>query len=287
MFSKLFGNDDSHGRNHAHDEELQNLRAQVAAISRSQAVIEFSLDGTVLTANANFLNALGYTLEEVQGKHHRIFVSPTEAQSPQYIAFWQKLGRGEFDAGRYLRIAKGNREIWIQASYNPIFDAQGRPCKVIKFATDITAEVSREADYSGQLAAINKAQAVIQFGLDGKILEANDNFCRALGYSAGEIKGQHHSLFVAPEERNTSEYRAFWEKLGRGEFDAGQYKRIGKGGEKSGFRPPTTRFSMPTAAPSRSSNSQLTSPLKFEVASCCNKRWKKPKPSSPQPVMAT
>lgn len=161
MFSKLFGNDDSHGRNHAHDEELQNLRAQVAAISRSQAVIEFSLDGTVLTANANFLNALGYTLEEVQGKHHRIFVSPTEAQSPQYIAFWQKLGRGEFDAGRYLRIAKGNREIWIQASYNPIFDAQGRPCKVIKFATDITAEVSREADYSGQLAAINKAQAVI------------------------------------------------------------------------------------------------------------------------------
>ena len=232
MFSKLFGNDDSHGRNHAHDEELQNLRAQVAAISRSQAVIEFSLDGTVLTANANFLNALGYTLEEVQGKHHRIFVSPTEAQSPQYIAFWQKLGRGEFDAGRYLRIAKGNREIWIQASYNPIFDAQGRPCKVIKFATDITAEVSREADYSGQLAAINKAQAVIQFGLDGKILEANDNFCRALGYSAGEIKGQHHSLFVASEERNTPEYRAFWEKLGRGEFDAGQYKRIGKGGRE-------------------------------------------------------
>ena len=233
MFSKLFGGAPSAPTDSASSiSEVQALRGLVAAIQKSQAVIEFSLDGTVLTANDNFLNALGYRLDEIQGKHHRLFVSPAEAQSPAYQAFWNKLASGEFDAGRYLRIAKGGREIWIQASYNPVLDAHGRPYKVIKFATEITAEVMREADFSGQIDAINKAQAVIQFSLDGRILEANDNFCQALGYTADEIRGQHHSLFVEPDYKNSVEYRLFWEKLGRGEFDAGQYKRIAKGGRE-------------------------------------------------------
>src|SRR5262245_1757229 len=212
-------------------DELQDLRGKAAAISRSNAVIEFNLDGTILTANDNFLRTLGYTLEEVRGKHHRMFVEPTYAQSAEYRQFWEKLGRGEFDTGRYKRIGKGGKEIWIQASYNAIMDGNNRPCKVVKFATDITEQKMRDLDVEGQIAAINKAQAVIEFTLDGKILHANQNFLSTLGYTLDEIRGKHHSMFVDPAYRQSPEYRQFWELLGRGEFAADQYKRFGKGGK--------------------------------------------------------
>ncbi len=211
---------------------LLDMKGQLAAISKAQAVIEFALDGTVLVANDNFLNALGYTLDEIRGQHHSLFVDPVYRAGPEYRQFWEKLGRGEFDAGQYKRIGKGGREVWIQASYNPILDAKGKPFKVVKYATDITAEKLRAADFEGQLKAVGKAQAVIEFALDGKVLTANDNFLNALGYTLDEIKGQHHSLFVDPVYRASPEYRQFWEKLGRGEYDAGQYKRIGKGGKE-------------------------------------------------------
>ncbi|MGQ0621046.1 MAG: methyl-accepting chemotaxis protein [Panacagrimonas sp.] len=212
--------------------ERANLEGQLAAIHKSQAVIEFSLDGRILTANANFLAAVGYALEEIRAQHHSIFVDPAYRASPEYRAFWDKLGKGEYDAGQYKRIAKGGREIWIQASYNPIFDTHGRPFKVVKYAADISEQKLKEADYAGQLAAIGKAQAVIEFSLDGKILAANENFCAAIGYSLNEIKGQHHSMFADAAYRSSPEYRMFWEKLGRGEYDAGQYKRIAKGGRE-------------------------------------------------------
>jgi methyl-accepting chemotaxis protein len=212
--------------------ELQDLRGQVAAIGKSSAVIEFTLDGTILTANDNFLNALGYSLAEIKGKHHGMFVDPAYRQSPEYRRFWEKLGRGEFDAGQYKRIGKGGKEIWIQASYNAILDRKGRPFKVVKYASDITEQKLRNLDFEGQLAAINKAQAVIEFSLDGKVLNANENFLKTLGYSLAEIKGQHHSMFVEASYRQSPDYRMFWEKLGRGEYDAGQYKRIGKGGKE-------------------------------------------------------
>ena len=212
--------------------QLQDMRGQIAAIGKSNAVIEFQLDGTILTANDNFLQTLGYTLEEVRGKHHSIFVDPVHARTPEYRQFWEKLGRGEFDSGRYKRIAKGGKEIWIQASYNAILDRSGRPFKVVKFATDITAQKMRDMDVEGQLAAINKAQAVIEFTLDGKILHANQNFLNALGYTLDEIRGQHHSMFVEPAYRQSAEYRMFWEKLGRGEFESNQYQRFGKGGKE-------------------------------------------------------
>jgi len=208
------------------------LEAQVAALHRVQAVIEFDLDGTIVQANDNFLQTLGYRLDEIQGRHHAMFVEPAHAQSAQYRDFWAKLGRGEYDAGQYRRLGKGGREIWIQASYNPVLDSQGRPYKVVKFATDITAQMLQAADFSGQLAAINKSQAVIEFGLDGRILSANDNFLAAVGYTLEEVRGQHHGLFVAPEYRQSAEYRQFWEKLGRGEYDAGQYRRLGKDGRE-------------------------------------------------------
>jgi methyl-accepting chemotaxis protein len=209
-----------------------DLRAQFDAINKSQAVIEFTLDGKILHANANFLNALGYTLDEIKGQHHSLFVEPAYRASAEYREFWAKLGRGEFDAGQYKRIAKGGKEVWIEASYNPIFDKRGKPYKVVKFATDITEQKMTMANYEGQLAAISKAQAVIEFTLDGTILHANENFLKTLGYTLDEVKGKHHSLFVEPAYRDSAEYRAFWEKLARGEYDANQYKRIGKGGKE-------------------------------------------------------
>ncbi|HFT6993742.1 TPA: methyl-accepting chemotaxis protein [Stenotrophomonas maltophilia] len=208
------------------------LEAQVAALHRVQAVIEFALDGTILQANDNFLQAMGYRLDEIQGKHHSLFVDPELARSAEYRDFWARLGRGEYDAGQYRRFGKGQREIWIQASYNPVLDQQGRPYKVVKFATDITAQKLQAADSAGQLAAIGKSQAVIEFSMDGRILSANDNFLATTGYSLDEVRGQHHSLFVEPGHRSSDEYLRFWEKLGRGEYDAGQYRRLGKGGRE-------------------------------------------------------
>ena len=205
---------------------------QVAAISRSQATISFSLDGTILEANGNFLNALGYTLEEIKGKHHSMFVEPGYARSAEYGEFWKKLNLGEYCAGKFKRLGKNGKEVWILASYNPILDLRGKPFKVVKYASDITADKLRNADSAEQIAAISKAQAVIEFNLDGTIIVANQNFLSALGYSLDEIKGQHHRMFVAPAEAQSEEYGRFWEKLRRGEFDSRVYKRIGKGGKE-------------------------------------------------------
>lgn len=212
--------------------QLTDLRGQVAAISKSQAVIEFDLQGNIITANENFLRVMGYRLDEVQGKHHSLFVESSHSQSAEYRNFWARLGRGEYDTGKYKRIGKNGTEVWLQASYNPIMDNNNRPYKVVKYATDITAEMIRNADFSGQLAAINKSQAIIEFGMDGVVLNANDNFLNVLGYSLADIKGKHHSMFVEVNYQHSAEYRAFWERLGRGEYDAGQYKRVGRGGKE-------------------------------------------------------
>jgi methyl-accepting chemotaxis protein len=208
------------------------LLGQIAALNRSQAVIELDLEGIILDANENYLKMLGYSLEEVRGKHHRMFVEPSWRESPEYRAFWEKLAHGEFQAGRQKRVAKDGHVVWMRASYNPILDAKNKPIKVIAFAADITETIRKAYDYEGQLRAVHKAQAVIEFGLDGTILTANENFLKAVGYSLEEIKGKHHSMFVDPVYRETGEYRSFWEKLGRGEYDAGEYKRIGKGGRE-------------------------------------------------------
>ncbi|NPU67073.1 PAS domain S-box protein, partial [Bradyrhizobium sp. 83012] len=153
-------------RTPARDGQMADIAAQLAAIKRSQAVITFALDGTILDANDNFLNTLGYTLAEIKGQHHSMFVDPAYRASHEYRLFWDKLGRGEYDAGQYKRIGKGGREVWIQASYNPMMDSKGKPYRVVKCATDITEQVMRNADFSGQISAINKAQAVIEFTMD-------------------------------------------------------------------------------------------------------------------------
>lgn len=205
---------------------------QINAIGKSQAVIHFDLDGNILDANDNFLTTVGYSLDEIKGRHHSMFACTDYAQSPEYKQFWAKLRSGQYDAGEYKRTAKGGREIWIQASYNPILDMNGKPFKVVKYATDITHQKLSNADTHGQLSAIGKAQAVIHFNLDGTIVDANDNFLATLGYSLDEIKGKHHSMFVDAAFSRSEEYKQFWENLRRGQFDQREYKRIAKGGRE-------------------------------------------------------
>lgn len=210
--------------------QMSDSSGHISAIGKSQAVIEFELDGTIIMANTNFLHALGYELSEIQGKHHRIFVDSVDRDSPAYVAFWKRLGAGQFQSGQFKRIAKNGKKVWIEATYNPIYDDSGKPFKVVKFATDITAAKLHNADVSGQLDAINKAQAVIEFNLDGTIITANPNFLSTMGYQLEEIKGRHHELFVDPIERAHPAYKAFWAKLNRGEHESARYRRVAKGG---------------------------------------------------------
>jgi methyl-accepting chemotaxis protein len=205
---------------------------KIDAILRAQAVIEFNLDGTIITANENFLKTMGYSLAEIQGKHHSMFVEPATRESPAYREFWAKLNRGEYTAAEYKRLGKGGKEVWILASYNPILDEKGKPFKVVKFATDVSEQKLSTADLAGQVTAIGKSQAVIEFNMDGTIITANGNSLGALGYSLDEIRGRHHSMFVDPAERDSAEYREFWAKLNRGEYQAAEYKRVGRGGKE-------------------------------------------------------
>jgi len=213
---------------------LQNSEyaAKVTAMARSQAVIEFGMDGSILTANENFLKALGYSLPEIVGKHHSMFVEASTRDSSAYREFWASLNRGDYQMAEYKRIGKGGKEVWILASYNPILDENRKPFKVVKFATDVTDDKLRTSDLAGQIAAIGKSQAVIEFNMDGTVRTANDNFLKALGYSLEDIKGHHHSIFVDPAERDTLAYREFWASLNRGDYQAAEYKRIGKGGKE-------------------------------------------------------
>jgi len=201
------------------------------AINRVQAVIEFDLDGTILHANTNFLATIGYALDEIVGQHHRMFVDPEYAASLEYAEFWKHLTNGEFHSGEFKRQAKGGRDIWIAASYNPVLGPDGRPTKVIKFATDITAQKIAAAEFKGKRDAVNRVQAIIEFDLHGKVLTANDNFLNVMGYALDEVQGQHHRMFCDAAFVHSPEYLSFWERLGRGEFNAGEYRRITKSGK--------------------------------------------------------
>lgn len=207
-----------------------DVDGQLQALNRSQAVITFNLDGTILDANDNFLSAVGYDWAEIVGRHHRIFVPDAERESQEYRDFWARLGKGEFFGGIFKRIGKGGREIYISATYNPILDDHGRPVKVVKFATDITELRLDMADKSGQIEAINRSQAVIEFALDGTILRANGNFLAVTGYREEEIKGRHHRLFMPAEDADTEAYRDFWKALGNGEYRTGTFRRVAKDG---------------------------------------------------------
>lgn len=202
------------------------------ALSRSLAIIEFSPKGDILTANENFCHAMGYALAEIRGRHHSLFVDPEEVKGSGYAAFWQKLAHGEFDAREYRRLGKGGREVWIQASYNPVKDRSGRVIKVVKVAADITADKLRALDFEARMTALSRAQAVIEFSPDGEIATANENFLNAMGYELAEIVGKRHSLFVEAAYAQSAEYREFWRRLNAGEFISAEFKRIGKAGRE-------------------------------------------------------
>lgn len=209
-----------------------NTKAKLEALSRSQAIIEFKLDGTILNANENFLKTLGYSEKEIIGKHHSMFVREEEKNDAHYRTFWDDLNKGEFKSDEFCRLTKHGEEIWIQATYNPLLNSSGKPYGVIKFATDITAMKVEMAEKIGQINAIDKSQAVISFDLNGIIEDANDNFLNTTGYSLQEIKGQHHRMFVDDKAKSTPEYSRFWEALKRGEFQSGEYMRIAKSGKE-------------------------------------------------------
>ncbi len=206
-----------------------DMACKLDAIDRSQAVIEFDLEGNILTANQNFLAAMGYQLDEIAGRHHRMFVDPAEANSPAYAQFWQDLRHGKFISSQYRRFGKANKEIWIQATYDPIKDVDGHVIKVVEFATDITEYRRAMADAESKLNAISNTQAVIEFTVAGEILTANDNFLSAMGYSLEEVRGRHHRMFVQPAYASSRPYQDFWQALGRGEAQSAEFRRFGKG----------------------------------------------------------
>ena len=220
------------------------------------------MDGTIITANQNCLSAMGYRFEEIRGKHHRMFINHKEAKGTEYGEFWARLNRGEYKAGEFKRIGKGGREVWILASYNPILDEKGKPFKVVKFANDITETKLKNADLAGQIAAIKKFQAVIEFKIDGTILCANENCLQALGYSQPEIVGRHHNMFVDESERASDLYQQFWASLNRGNIRLESSSALGVAARRSGFKRHTTRSSNSTEGRSRSSSTLRTRPAR-------------------------
>jgi len=202
--------------------------SKLNAIERAQCIVEFDLSGKILTANKNFLELTGYTLDEIRGHHHRMFVDSEYASSAQYQNFWERLGRGEHDVGEYQRMGKGGREVWLQATYNPVFDPHGNPIKIVKFATDITEAKLTNAEYQAKVEAMDRGQIVIEFDLEGNVLGANRNFLKAMGYTMRELEGQHHSSFCTAEYIQSEDYRDFWISLGEGKLLSGRFHRVGK-----------------------------------------------------------
>ena len=209
----------------------EQLRASgiLQAVNRSQASIEFTVDGQVLNANENFLKLMGYRLDEVVGKHHRMFVNESESTSPEYEQFWQRLRSGQFESGEYCRVTKQGKPVWIRATYNPII-SNGRLIGFIKLASDVTESRLSTVEATGKINAISRSQAVIEFDPSGRILAANENFLKTMKYTGDELAGRHHSMFVPPEIRNSPEYSTFWSQLARGDFHSGEFQRVAKDG---------------------------------------------------------
>jgi methyl-accepting chemotaxis protein len=216
--------------------DLRNLTGEASgkidALDKSLAMIEFDVKGKILSANANFCQVLGYEAKEIVGKHHSMFVEPEYAASEAYRDFWAQLIQGRFDAREYLRLGKGGKEVWIQASYNPVKNAAGQVTKILKVATDITARKVAEAERTAKLNAVERVQATIEFTTDGVIQNANENFLAVVGYTLAEVQGKHHSIFVEPHFAKTEAYADLWRRLNAGEYVAEEFKRIGKGGKE-------------------------------------------------------
>ncbi|WP_439813920.1 methyl-accepting chemotaxis protein [Zavarzinia sp. CC-PAN008] len=219
-----------HAPGQDHGGRLDGLQRWVAALDSTLALIEFRPDGRILRANQNFLNLMGYAAADVEGRHHRMFVTAEEAASPTYQDFWARLSRGEAQTGQFRRITQSGRPVWIEGSYNPIRDGAGRLERIVKYATDVTAQKLVYADLVGKANAMLKSQAVIEFDLDGTVLDANSNFLRVMGYALDDIRGRHHRIFMDAEAAQAPEYGAFWQTLRQGTFQAGRFRRRARDG---------------------------------------------------------
>lgn len=209
---------------------LTEANAKLAAISRSMAMIEFDPTGVILEANENFCRAVGYSIEELRGKHHRIFCEEEYAKSEDYQRFWRELGRGESNSGTFLRLNKSGKEVWLEASYMPVIGTDRQVRSVIKVTSDITARINKEHESQSVVNALGRAMAVIEFSPDGRVMTANDNFLQTMHYSLNEVVGQHHSLFCHRSESESAAYKAFWASLNRGEFHSRRFERVDKHG---------------------------------------------------------
>ncbi|EAH4571099.1 PAS domain-containing methyl-accepting chemotaxis protein [Campylobacter sp. 2352 PW] len=198
------------------------------AVSKTMAMIEFQTDGTIISANENFLKTMNYSLDEIKGKHHSMFCLPEVVKSQRYVDFWRDLKDGKSRNGLFRRIAKGGKDIYLEANYLPILDQNNRVYKVIKFANDITQRHYEMLDLKNTIDAANRSMAIIEFNPYGEILNANENFTQTMGYSLNEIKGKHHSMFCEEKFRNSKEYTIFWEELRSGKFQSGKFIRFGK-----------------------------------------------------------
>ncbi|WP_261842655.1 methyl-accepting chemotaxis protein [Aliamphritea ceti] len=225
FFFKKSNQDDSSA------EEANNHNALVVdAINRSMASVEFTPAGKIITANPNFLAVTGYELQELVDRHHRIFCEAEYSNSKEYLDFWHRLNNGEFIESRFRRISKNGEILWLQATYNPVFDDVGKLVKIIKFASDITDVVVFETELKEKLNALNRSAAIIEFQPDGCITECNDNFLATVGYRKSEIIGKHHRIFCESDYVDSDEYRDFWERLNQGEYFRGRFKRLTKSG---------------------------------------------------------
>jgi PAS domain S-box-containing protein len=220
----------------ANQEELQrtvmNLNGLMSAIDTCMATIEFDMEGLVIGANANFLETMGYRLDEIIGKPHRLFVDAKEANSPEYVKFWDNLRLGRPFMGEIKRLAKNGEEKWFSASYMPVMDRHGSPVKVIKLAQEITKQKMVNLDVTGQLDAIRRSFAVAEFDMKGYLTEANDNFLDLFGYGINEVLGRHHKLFAGKDEAETNEYAMFWTNLRSGKAREGEFKLFNKAGHE-------------------------------------------------------
>lgn len=205
--------------------------ATLKALDRATSILHFHPNGTVLDANANFLNLTGYRLDELKGRHHRLLCEPAHAQSAAYLDFWQRLAHGEHMTGRYKCIAKEGGTLWLEASYTPIIGRSGQVKRVVKTASDITDKVHDENDMRSRLDALDRSTAIIEFTPTGEILTANPNFLQAVGYPLEEVMGAHHRLFCEAEYASSQAYRDFWARLNAGEFIAGEFKRLDSQGQ--------------------------------------------------------
>ncbi|MDR2317832.1 MAG: PAS domain-containing methyl-accepting chemotaxis protein [Pseudomonas sp.] len=210
---------------------LATAQAKLAAISRSMAMIEFAPDGTILDANERFCQAMGYSVDELRGKHHRLFCEPDYAKSAEYQQLWRELGQGKAISGTFERLDKAGREVWLEASYMPVLDEQRQVTSVIKVAADISQRVVQEHESENLLKAISRSMAVIEFTPQGRVIKANQNFLDTMGYRLDEVVGRHHGLFCLPHERESAEYREFWASLNRGEYHSHRFERINKQGQ--------------------------------------------------------